>query len=175
MSRFLIQKEALWEYSLDAYSNQAIKEACLELQDSMMINVNLVLCMMYVCSHRYMFDFDDLEKIELAIAESDKALIRHRAKRRGLKLMDKALYEEALKDELILEKSQHQEIVNAANALFFRHMTHNSQLSDQLSGLCLMRINALNRTRQKRLALKQIPEASLMACTTIGAFLESAF
>lgn len=139
----------LWQYSLSVYGIDEVKDACLTLQDEMQLNVNVLLCMMFLSKQGFMFRFEDINLLEQAIEESDKALIRHRKKRRNLKEVNQDLYEKALADELVLEQAQQKEIVRFTNTLNLQHTPHPSVLSDQVSALCLRQIT-VKRLRKAR-------------------------
>lgn len=167
---FKLDVDELWQYSLAVYQQEEVRLACLALQDSMQVNVNVLLSMMYLCKRQRMYDFDDIGKIEEAISQSDKALKRHRAKRRGLKNIDAGRYQKALDQELILEKAQQVEIVNFANTLFFPYMRSSEELSDQIAALCLRRITNTRSKREQKLDPRKISDEVLKACGTLAEY-----
>lgn len=166
---FKLSKDGLWEYSLLVYQNEAVKQSCLQLQDDLQVNVNIVLSMMYLSKHQRMYQFEDIASIEQAIKQSDLVLMRHRAKRRNVKRLDATLYNEALVEELTLEKAQQDELVEHANTLFFHHMAFPEQLADQLTGLCLQKLNNLRATAAYKLDPRTVSAESLTACATLSA------
>jgi uncharacterized protein (TIGR02444 family) len=156
--------DKLWAYSLAVYQHEEVKTACLELQDSMGLNVNIILSMMHLSAHDLMYNFDDIAALEQAISKSDKALKRHRVKRQGLKTVDNALYAQSLKDELGMEKAQQAEIVTFANTLFFHHQQLRSRLSSQLAALCIRQLNHSRQQGTLKLDPRTLSGETLKAC-----------
>jgi uncharacterized protein (TIGR02444 family) len=144
-----MQADEFWHYALDVYQQEGVKQACLDLQDKMQLNVNLILAMMYLCKHGLMYRYDDFSEVEQAIAESEKKLKHHRRKRRGLKKIDESLYEKALSEELTMEKAQQAIIVEYSNGLVFQHIPNTSVLRDQLAALCLRQLTRLRPARSE--------------------------
>lgn len=167
---FSIDTNALWQYSLSVYKHEEVKAACLELQDMMDINVNLIILMMYLCRHQLMFNFDDIKLIEEAIKKSEQMLKRHRAKRRGIKQVSLALYQEALAQELLLEKAQQEEMVEFANTLFFHYVRSPNELPDQLAGLCLRKLTDTRTKRPYKFDYRKVSDDSLKACAVLGKY-----
>lgn len=171
---FKIKADDLWDYSLAAYSKNSVKHACLTLQDTMQINVNLVLSMMYLCHHQRMYEFDDIVQLEQAIAPIENKLAEHRAKRRALKSISQERYKQALDEELVLEKQQQHLLVEKANTLEFGFMLSPDYLCDQLSALCWSRIidtHIDNKQRALPEHLTQhntLPQSVIDACETIA-------
>lgn len=165
---FKIDDRAFWDYSLLAYKNEAVKDACLLLQDNMDLNVNVMLSMMYLCHHDRMYHFEDIEKLEMAISVSEKVLKQHRAKRRDLKAIDTGFYEQALREELVLEKQQQAQISEYANTLVFNAYGEPTQLSDQLVALCMRQ--SMRPQFKKKNQVKSVSADELDACAALANF-----
>lgn len=107
-----------WQYSLDKYGIDEVKDTCLALQDSYGYNVNLLLFCMLCDKQKRSLSIKVIAQIMRVIENSDAELNEHRIQRKNKKAgceisatptcMDD--YEAMLKHELSLEAKQ-QEII----------------------------------------------------------------
>nr|WP_136250859.1 TIGR02444 family protein [Ningiella ruwaisensis] len=170
----IIAPELFWEYSLNIYKDEKVKDACLFLQDHAGLNVNLILLLTYLSEQQLILSFEDLEGIETALERSEKLLKHHRRKRKGLKKINQVAYKQALADELDLERGQQQELLEAANGCFFNRIQSPLQLSDFLTALCINK-----RTKSPYYdpdnAELTLPKSLLDACTELAKVAENRF
>lgn len=133
-----IQREDLWQYALRVYSLESVKNSCLWAQDALGANVNLTLLLMFLqradChfSEQYDLKQQDISTLILAISDSEEAIRAHRDHRKQLKhriINDgnrgdcghnsarELDYQQALDQELVMEKEQQSILVDALNRL----------------------------------------------------------
>jgi uncharacterized protein (TIGR02444 family) len=114
-----ISAPLFWAYSLEKYSLDEVKTACLKLQDDHAYNVNLLLFCMLCDSHRAKLSKEQLAGIRQDILLSDETLLEHRAKRKKAKpradspnsQTNDELYHRLLQEELTLEAAQQELII----------------------------------------------------------------
>lgn len=122
--------EQFWQFSLKLYAVAGVESACIKLQDSHNVNVNILLYLCF-CEKRNLFlRLADIEAIQVAIKTSDESLKAHRLKRRAKKAQINQLlsyehtnskryntlavdYEQLKRQELELERRQQTDIENA--------------------------------------------------------------
>jgi uncharacterized protein (TIGR02444 family) len=122
-----IDAALLWQYSLQKYAYDEVKDACLSLQDDYAYNVNLLLLCMLCDSLGVTLIESEIDEIRTRIKVSDSALIEHRHRRRHAKTIEQSNsiilgkdcvdYQALLKQELKLEAAQQELIVHAYTAL----------------------------------------------------------
>lgn len=114
-----------WQYSLNRYAIETVKEACLALQDSHGYNVNLLLFCMLCDSQKRALSIKVIAQIKRCIENSDKELNAHRAQRNSAKALcgssatqeDRDAYQGLLTQELSLEAKQQELIAGIFAAL----------------------------------------------------------
>ena len=111
----VIKQQEAWAFALQSYKHSEIASACLDLQDRMNCNVNLLLFYHYLDTLGLAIASNDIETINCAIEVSERDLKRHRNERRKAKSQSEEKYADLLAQELSLEMAQHKLIVTAAN------------------------------------------------------------
>lgn len=119
----------LWQYSLEKYAANEVKQACLILQDEYAYNVNMLLFCMLCDSLPFSLKVDTIVQLQAHIFSSDLALAEHRKIRKNAKITTERVtgfddtavasdvYSRLLKQELALEAAQQEMIVACFNAL----------------------------------------------------------
>ena len=75
-----------WQFSLDFYARPGVADACLELQDSAGVDVNVLLYLLFVASQLRQVDRDDIARMDkLVKAWREHAVLPLRTLRRRLK------------------------------------------------------------------------------------------
>lgn len=151
--------EEFWAFSLGIYKADDVKNACLHLQDSLDINVNMLLLLLYMAKLNYACDYQDIAVLQEAIADSERVLKAHRKMRKQLKLGDPQAYKAALEDELALEKAQQNILVSRAAQLTVYPAEGEKIITEQLQSLCLQKLS--------KLASKELDEKTLNACNNL--------
>jgi uncharacterized protein (TIGR02444 family) len=79
-------ESAFWRFSLAFYARPQVPAACLELQDSAGVDVNLMLYLLFLAYHQRQLDRADVARIDAAIRQwRDLAVVPLRTLRRKLK------------------------------------------------------------------------------------------
>ncbi|MFC4698629.1 TIGR02444 family protein [Glaciecola siphonariae] len=168
---FTLKEDEFWAFCLEIYAVDEVKRACLHLQDEMMFNVNILLLMMYLCKHDLAFDFDDIEKLEQGILRSNRALKKHRVKRRGIKQVSQSLYEKALSEELDMERQQQKELLAIASTMKFKHIPVKKVLSEQIAATCARYLTESRNKRVRALDTRLLSKETLQACSCFVKYL----
>ena len=75
-----------WQFSLDFYGRPRVAEACLELQDSAGVDVNVLFFVLYMAAHKRELKRAEIERIDESIKTwRDQAVVPLRTLRRKLK------------------------------------------------------------------------------------------
>ncbi len=102
-----------WAFSLEYYQKPNVQSQLLHLQDHHQGNVNLALLCLWLDQQCENLTLPELHQLQRAIQVTDYRLQRHRIHRRGLKKsIDHSNYQWALKEELLLEKIQQNELIH---------------------------------------------------------------
>ncbi len=112
--------DAFWEYSVKLYARDDAAMHCLALQDNHQVNVNLLLLICWCMKHNVILTLPAIKTLSEAIAEIDTRLLAHRGTRRASHPDnggDKAIYEELKAQELDLERTCQQVLVDTFNTL----------------------------------------------------------
>lgn len=105
--------EGLWQFSLDYYAVNEVKEACLCLQNQFQGNVNLLLLLKWLDEQQLDISDSDWPRLLARLSHSESLVHSFRDLRRKLKShLSETLYREALQFELRLEKQQQAELVD---------------------------------------------------------------
>ncbi|PSW19212.1 TIGR02444 family protein [Photobacterium sanctipauli] len=108
--------DAFWQFSLEHYSKTGVQAACLSLQDNYLGNVNLALLLLWLDSQNMPLPPSRLNQLQTALTRSDKLLASYRHLRKQLKpSVSKPEYEQLLGFELLLERSQQQDLIAKLN------------------------------------------------------------
>jgi uncharacterized protein (TIGR02444 family) len=106
----------LWQFCLQHYGKQDVKQACLKLQDQHQGNVNLALLLAWLESHGYGLAPESLSQLKQSLSRSEHLLIAYRNLRRDIKpRVGAGQYKKMLNFELSLEKFQQQDLIHALN------------------------------------------------------------
>ena len=106
---------AFWDFSLHFYAKPGIPAACLELQDRAGADVNVVLFLLYLASHRRRITQSDMTALDSTVALWREQVVRPlRTARRHLKIAGQPfvgepaarLREEIKRNELAAERIQ---------------------------------------------------------------------
>jgi uncharacterized protein (TIGR02444 family) len=77
---------AFWQFSLAFYARPRVADACLELQDSAGVDVNVLFYLLYIATHSRRLNRDDVARIDAIVAAwRELAVLPLRALRRRLK------------------------------------------------------------------------------------------
>ncbi len=77
---------AFWQFSLDFYARPQVADACLALQDSADVDVNVLLYLLFLAAHKRQIVRDDVARIDTIAAEwRAHAVLPLRTLRRKLK------------------------------------------------------------------------------------------
>ena len=80
------QQTAFWQFSLAYYARPHVAAACLELQDSAGVDVNVMLYLLFLGTHMRQVSRDDVARIDgLAAAWREQVVLPLRNVRRALK------------------------------------------------------------------------------------------
>ncbi len=110
--------ERLWQFCLQHYSAQHMKEACLTLQNHYQGNVNLILLLKWLDEESLTFTANDWPILEHAMQHSEIMLHQFRDIRRKSKPhLPDTLYREHLQFELHLEKLQQADLIRCINQI----------------------------------------------------------
>ena len=105
-----------WDFSLAVYGRPGVAAACLDLQDRLGLDVNILLFLAWAgqgCGVR--LDRAELERIDAAVAPWRAEVVRPlRAVRRRVKAEDAALYERLKAAELAAERLQQDRLFGLA-------------------------------------------------------------
>ncbi len=110
--------ERLWQFSLQYYGVQEVKEACLKLQNQYHGNVNLLMLLKWLDEQQVAFKDQEWLQVEACLGRSETLLNSYRELRKKLKLhLPDTLYRESLQFELQLERQQQSDLVDCLNQL----------------------------------------------------------
>lgn len=102
----------LWQFSLDYYAVNEVKEACLCLQNQFQGNVNLLLLLKWLDEQQLSINDSEWPHLLACLSHSESLVHSFRELRRKLKShLSETLYREALQFELRLEKQQQAELI----------------------------------------------------------------
>lgn len=111
-----ITLEKLWQFGLQYYSINQIKEACLIFQNRYKGNINLLILLRLLDEENTSFDITEWPKLHQALQRTEKMIQHYRQLRRKLKsVVSDALYRETLEFELQLEKQQQSDLIDCVN------------------------------------------------------------
>ncbi|WP_413479385.1 TIGR02444 family protein [Vibrio hibernica] len=123
-SLFPLTRERLWQFSLQHYHTQGVKEACLQLQNNHQGNVNLILLLILLDEYQITLASADQHQLQQALQCSEVLLTQFRDLRRRYKShLPDTLYRDSLKFELQLEHQQQGDLVKCINSLIVRPRT----------------------------------------------------
>lgn len=111
------QAERFWQFSLQVYQHEGVKQACLTLQDRYQLNVNLLLLCQFLQQQQVYLDRTLVNQLNEAIAPSQQVLARMRQHRITLKHGPRLEYQRALQGELNIEKQQQRVLIDRINSL----------------------------------------------------------
>lgn len=109
-----------WEFSGTLYTRGDVATHCLALQDNHGVNVNLLLLVCWCMQHNVILTLPQLTELQQAIAEQDKALAAHRARRRAAhpdQGGNESDYAALKEQELVLERECQTVLVETFNGL----------------------------------------------------------
>lgn len=110
--------EVLWQFSLQYYSVNEIKEACLTIQNDYGGNVNLAILLCWLDMQKLSFKGSEWDKLHNSLSTSEALLDEYRLLRKELKMhLTSSLYRKALKFELKLEKQQQSDLVECIHSM----------------------------------------------------------
>ena len=113
----ILTGEQFWQFSLSWYARPGVSTACIELQDKLGLNVNLMLLLCWCEQQQLQLSFDQIERLGLSLKVwSEKYTQPLRHLRRQIALEDHA--DESVKRaifdaEMALEKSEQKLLVGA--------------------------------------------------------------
>ena len=108
----LLNPEAFWQFSCELYARPGVKEKCLEAQNRLRLNVNILLLCQWLANHGFSVSAADFSHMRQEIAESENTLLNLRQKRNSL-IKGSSEYKAALKCELDWEMKQQQTLIEA--------------------------------------------------------------
>ncbi|MBE1300444.1 MAG: TIGR02444 family protein [Alteromonadaceae bacterium] len=118
--------DSFWQFSLEFYSPEPIKQACLTLQDNFDFNVNLILLCCWLDSLRVKLSAEQLHQLKGVIKNSDVELKQHR-KLRAANKNQQDRYAALLQQELALEQAQQSILVSTLNSMKVVHVSTDNQ------------------------------------------------
>ena len=104
-----LTSELFWQHSLQHYAKPGVADACLALQDTYQVNVNLLLFYHWCFAVNQPVSQALCNALDEAIARTDPAIQAHRKSRRAAK--GSSHYEALKQQELELEAAQQAELV----------------------------------------------------------------
>lgn len=110
-----IDKDAFWHYSTNRYGKESVKNFCLQMQDTLDVNVNLLLLAGYLDELKITVTIQVWRDLIYAIDELDNALKCLRKARKKVKTLNQAAYQRLLETELSLEKQTQSLLVENLN------------------------------------------------------------
>lgn len=124
MSSF--NSDSFWQFSVEFYSLEPIKQACLTLQDNFDFNVNLILLCCWLDGLCVKLSAGQLHQLKGVVKNSDKELKQHRKLRTGSKNQADR-YAALLQQELELERVQQSVLVSTLNSMEVVHVSNYKQ------------------------------------------------
>ena len=115
-----LDASSFWQYSVSRYSVGDTAPVALVLQDNHGVNVNVLLLLCWCLENNVVINLMQLKKVIDAASLKDEHLFRHREMRKAAHPDNGgnvAQYEALKQEELVLEKQQQSDIVDAYNAL----------------------------------------------------------
>ena len=111
----MLQADAFWEFACELYAGEGVASVCLDLQDRLGLNVNMILFCYYASANKCQFAAAEFKACSQAIRSGEHALLAHRKLRKAQK--GRPGYEAMLEQELNLERAQQQEIISYFNTV----------------------------------------------------------
>lgn len=137
--------DSFWQFSLEFYSLEPIKQACLTLQDNFDFNVNLILLCCWLDGLCVKLSTEQLHQLKGAIKNSDAELKQHRKLRTASKNQPHR-YAALLQQELELEQAQQSILVSTLNSMKVVHVSTDNQKSNaslfENTQLCFSEVGA---------------------------------
>lgn len=112
--------DTFWKYSVSLYEREDTALHCLSLQDNYQVNVNVLLLICWCMKHNVILTLPSIRTLSDAITDIERRLVAHRGTRRASHPDnggDRELYEELKSQELALEKTCQQQLVDTFNTL----------------------------------------------------------
>ncbi|BDX04581.1 TIGR02444 family protein [Planctobacterium marinum] len=106
----LLNPEAFWQFSCELYALPGVKELCLDAQNRLCLNVNILLLCQWLTHHGKSISVEGFIRLQEAIAESENTLLSLRQKRNSL-IKASTEYKTALQNELDWEMKQQQTLI----------------------------------------------------------------
>lgn len=139
-----LNEDAFWRFSIDLYSREPIKQACLAMQDQFNLNVNVTLLCCWLDSLQMKLDKPQLDELLNAIKDSDAELKQHRQLRMASKNRPDS-YAQLLREELELERVQQRTLIKALNSMDVAHVSTAQQHSQsRFIGNTQLRLSVLD-------------------------------
>ncbi|GAA0854954.1 TIGR02444 family protein [Aliiglaciecola litoralis] len=113
----MLSSEDFWHYSIRVYSEDAVKQLCLRLQDEAQLNVNLLLLCGYLDNSGVYLSAEHFNKLQFAIKDLDALTQSVRAQRKAAKEVDQNRYQQLLEHELQYEQQQQQLLIETVQGL----------------------------------------------------------